>query len=342
VIRIAVIPGDGIGPEVTQQALAVLDALRLDIGMDVLDQVNAGRFLRTQTTLTDAEMARIRAANAVFLGAVGDPRVTDARYARGVILRLRFDLDLYVNYRPVTLYHERLSPLRDSHRRGVDCVVIRENTEGLYSGIGGVLRAGTDNELAIDEEISTYLGVSRVLDYAFSSARTDVCMVDKSNAVPNGGRLWQRCWKAAAASHPDMPTRHLYIDAAVAKLVDDPSSFDVIVTNNSYGDILSDLAAQIAGGLGTAASANINPLTEAGLYEPIHGSAPDIAGRGIANPIAAISSMALLIERHGYHVEALAIRKAIGSAIAAMRCTPDLGGRLTTDQAGAAIRAALT
>jgi 3-isopropylmalate dehydrogenase len=220
-------------------------------------------------------------------------------------------------------------------------VVVRENTEGLYAGIGGALRPGTEAEVAIDEEISTHLGVTRVLDYAFGIARREVCMVDKSNAVPNGGRLWQRCWRAAVDRHPDVPCRHLYVDTAAMKLVEDPSAFDVIVANNSYGDILSDLTAQLAGGLGTAASANINPLTGAGLYEPVHGSAPDIAGTGAANPIAAISSAALLIDHAGYNAEAAAVRKAITAAVAAGRCTPDLGGTLTTEQAAAAIRAEL-
>jgi 3-isopropylmalate dehydrogenase len=341
-VRIAVIPGDGIGPEVTDQALSILEALGLDIDVDVLGHVNAERFLRTAETLTDEDMERIRAATSILFGAIGDPRVSATAYARGVLLRLRFELDLYVNYRPASLLHDRLSPLRDERRRGIDCAVVRENTEGLYAGVGGVLRAGTDDELAVDEEVNTHHGVSRVLDYAFGAARREVCMVDKSNAVPHGGRLWQRCWKETAARYPNVPTRHLYVDTAAMKLVEDPSAFDVLVANNSYGDILSDLTAQLAGGLGAAASANINPRTGVGLYEPVHGSAPDIAGRGAANPIGAINSLALLIEQNGYAAEAAMVRKAVGAAVAAGRCTADIGGRLTTAQAAAAIRAELT
>jgi 3-isopropylmalate dehydrogenase len=339
VIRIAVVPGDGIGPEVTDQALTVFEALGLAVDVDVLGDVNADRYLRTGETLTDEEVARIRAAGSTLFGAIGDPRVSGTAYARGVLLRLRFDFDLYVNYRPAVLLHDRLSPLRDERRRAIDCVVVRENTEGLYVGVGGALRAGTDAEITMDEEISTYDGVTRVLDFAFGVARREVCMIDKSNAVPNGGRLWQRCWREVAARHPDVPTRHHYVDTMTMKLVEDPSAFDVIVANNSHGDILSDLTAQLAGGLGTAASANINPRTGIGLYEPVHGSAPDIAGTGTANPVAAIGSVALLIERQGCSAEAAVIRKAIGAAVAAGRVTSDLGGALTTAQAAAAIRA---
>ncbi|MGH3700723.1 MAG: isocitrate/isopropylmalate dehydrogenase family protein [Pseudonocardiaceae bacterium] len=337
---ITVVPGDGIGPEVIDQSLYVLDALELNLDFDVLDHVNADTYLRTGTALSDADVDRIRSSAGTLLGAVGDTRV-DANYARSVLLRLRFELDLYVNYRPATLLHDQLSPLRAQEHRAIDCVIVRENTEGLYAGIGGTLRPFTPHETAIDAEVSTYHGVSRIIEFAFSIARRTVCMVDKSNAVPNGGRLWQRCWREATARHPQFETSHLYVDAAAMKLITDPTAFDVIVANNSHGDILSDLTAVLAGGLGTATSANINGGTGFGLFEPVHGTAPDIANQDIANPIGAILSGALLIERLGHTEQATAVRRAVTASILAGWVTPDLGGRLSTKDASAAIRAQL-
>ncbi|MFI2612130.1 isocitrate/isopropylmalate dehydrogenase family protein [Kitasatospora sp. NPDC018619] len=339
--KIIVIPGDGIGPEVTEEALTTLQALGADLEFTVLDRINADRWLREGVALTDDELELVRDTGTVLFGAVGDPRVTSTDYARGVLLRLRTELDLFVNYRPAVLLDDRLSPLRDESRRGIDCVVVRENTEGLYSGVGGILRGGTPDEVAVDQEMSTYLGVSRVVEYAYGIARRSVCVVDKSNAVPFGGRLWQRVRREAAARHPELESSHLYVDAAAMKLVNDPTSFDVIVANNSYGDILSDLTAELAGGLGTAASANINPLTGVGLYEPVHGSAPDIVGKGLANPAGAVLSAALMLRDRGLKSEAQALEQAVRRTIAEYRCTPDLGGTLTTRQAGEAIRAAL-
>lgn len=337
---VSVLPGDGIGPEVIEQAMLTLDALDLGLDFDLLDNVNADTYLQTGIALSDKDFDRIKASDAALLGAVGDARA-DAEYARGVLLRLRFDLDLYVNLRPAALCHDRLSPLRDEARRPIDCVVIRENTEGLYAGIGGRLRPATTQEVAIDAEINTWHGVSRILDFAFAVARRSVCMVDKSNAVRNGGALWQRCWAEAVRRHPEVPTSHLYVDAAVMKLVADPTAFDVIVTNNSYGDIISDLTSELAGGIGTAASANVNGSTGFGLFEPVHGTAPDIAGKGVANPIGAILTAALLIERLGHTDAAQALRQAVRDVISAGLGTPDLGGNLTTEDAGAAIRARL-
>ncbi|GHI09721.1 dehydrogenase [Streptomyces cellostaticus] len=338
---ISVIAGDGIGREVVPEAIETLDALGLGLRYDVLDHVNAQSYLRTGAALSDSDLDRVRASDATLLGAVGDPRVTSPDYARGVLLRLRFELDLYVNHRAVTLLHDRLSPLRDEKRRGIDCVIVRENTEGLYAGIGGALRGSSELETALDVEVNTHAGVSRVIAYAFSIARTGVCLVDKSNAVPHGGRLWQRCWAEQCAQWPGIHATHQYVDTAAMRLVADPTAFDVIVANNSHGDILSDLAAQLGGGLGTAASANLNARTGFGLYEPVHGSAPDIAGTGSANPVGAVLSAALMIEHLGHPQEALAVRSAVARSIADRRCTPDLGGTLTTRQAGAAIRAAL-
>jgi 3-isopropylmalate dehydrogenase len=336
---VAVIPGDGVGPEVTDQAVQVLDSLRLGLEFDVLDQVNADRFLRDGVALGDDEMARARSAGCILLGAIGDPRVKSPSYARDVLLRLRFELDLYVNHRPAVLLDDRLSPLRDPARRAIDCVVVRENTEGAYIGAGGVLRASTPHEVAIDNDVSTRYGVSRVLEYAFSIARRSVCMVDKANAMPFGGGLWQRCWAEAKQAHPDVEVSHEYVDAAAMKLVNDPTAFDVIVTNNSYGDILSDLTAQLSGGLGTAASANVNPEQGVGLFEPVHGSAPDIAGQGIANPAGAVLSAALMLDHIGHSGPADALRAAVRTTVAEGRCTPDLGGQLGTKDAAAAIMA---
>ncbi|SDG59459.1 3-isopropylmalate dehydrogenase [Lentzea fradiae] len=338
---ISVLPGDGVGQEVVPEALRVLDDLGLGLEFDVLDHVNAGAYLATGTALSDDDVDRIRRSDAALFGAIGDPRVTSPDYARGVLLRLRFELDLYVNHRPVSLPAERLSPLKDAKRGAIDCVVVRENSEGLYAGIGGALRQATSHEVALDVEVNTHSGVSRILDYAFGIARSEVCMVDKSNAVPNGGRLWQRCWADARRRHPAMVTRHLYVDAAAMRLVSDPAGFDVIVTNNSYGDILSDLAAELGGGIGIATSVNLNPSTGFGLYEPVHGSAPDLAGRGVANPVAAILCAALMLGDLGHTAEAEAVRAAVARTVEAGRCTPDLGGSLGTAQAGAAIRAEL-
>jgi len=338
---ISVVPGDGVGAEVVPEALRVLDELGLGLEYDVLGHVNAGTYLDSGTALTDDDVERIRRSDAALFGAIGDPRVTTPDYARGVLLRLRFELDLYVNHRPVSLPDERLSPLKDVKRGAIDCVVVRENSEGLYAGIGGALRQSTSHGVALDVEVNTHSGVSRILDYAFGIARSEVCMVDKSNAVPNGGRLWQRCWADARRRHPEVAVRHLYVDAAAMRLVSDPAGFDVIVTNNSYGDILSDLAAELGGGIGIAASVNLNPATGFGLYEPVHGSAPDLAGRGVANPVAAVLCAALMIDNLGHATAAEAVRAAVARTVAAGRCTPDLGGSLGTEEAGAAIRAEL-
>ncbi|WP_435614814.1 isocitrate/isopropylmalate dehydrogenase family protein [Streptomyces coelicoflavus] len=334
---ITVIPGDGIGPEVIGPALDVLDALGLGVRTDVLDHVNAETYLRTGTALSGADLDRIRSGEAALLGAVGDPRLGDTPYVREVLTTLRLELDLYVNYRPARLWHDRLSPLRDPSRRAIDCVIVRENTEGLYSGIGGVTRTGSPQEVAIDVDLSTHHGVSRVLDFAFSVARRSVCLVDKANAVRNGGQLWQRCWSEAVARHPHVEASHLYVDTTALRLATDPTAFDVIVTNNSYGDILSDLTAALAGGLGVAASANLNPVTGQALFEPVHGSAPDIAGTSTANPFGAILSVALLAEHLGRTEEADAVRRAVAAAVATGRVTPDLGGSLSTKEVGTVV-----
>ncbi|MEV5978398.1 isocitrate/isopropylmalate dehydrogenase family protein [Streptomyces sp. NPDC052114] len=338
---ISVIPGDGIGPEVVESALQVLDALDIGLSIDVLDHVHADRYRSDGLALSEADLARVSASSAILLGAIGQPGLEGTDYVRGVLLRLRHTFDLYANCRPVRLWHDRLSPLRDPTRRAVDCMVVRENTEGLYSGIGGNLRTSSAQEVAIDADINTWHGVSRILDFAFSTARREVCLVDKANAVRAGGRLWQECWRRTAERHPETDIRHLYIDAAAMKLVSEPHRFDVIVASNSYGDILSDLAAALAGGIGLAPSASLNPETGFGLFEPVHGSAPDIAGKGTANPFACLLTAGLLISHLGYSAEAAAIDSAVALSIAAGRVTPDLGGSLSTREATRAVLAAL-
>lgn len=334
---VAVIGGDGIGPEVTGVAVGVLESLGLGLSFDHLCAVSAERFLADGTILTDDEFQRAREADAILLGAIGHPQVTNPDYGRGVVLRLRSELELYANVRPARLLADRLSPLRDAERRAVDLIVVRENNEGLYAGVGGALRAGSSDEIAIDEEVNSYLGVSRIIEYAFSVARRSVCMVDKSNAVKFGGRLWQRCWAQACERHCDVDRSHLYVDAAAMKLVEDPACFDVLVTNNSYGDILSDLTATLAGGVGFAASANVNPENHRAMFEPVHGSAPDLAGKSLANPAGAILCGAMLLEFLGHPQEARLLRAAVERAVNHGQCTPDAGGCLSTSDAGQAV-----
>ncbi|TMC90702.1 MAG: isocitrate/isopropylmalate dehydrogenase family protein, partial [Chloroflexi bacterium] len=287
--------------------------------------------------IPDATWTDLHAADSILFGAVGDPRVPDPKYLHGVLLRLRFELDLYVNLRPARLYDDRLSPLRREDRRKVDLMVVRENTEGAYVGMGGRFKQGTPDEVATQEDINTYAGVSRIVEYAFELAKREVVMVDKSNAMTYAGGLWQERWKAIAKAYPNLKTRHLFVDAAAMQLVKDPSQFEVIVTGNLFGDILSDLTAELVGGMGIAPSANLNPKTGRGLFEPVHGTAPDIAGKGIVNPIGAILSAGMMIRHLGHREMAEAIEGAVESAIRAGECTRDLGGSLSTSQAGDAV-----
>jgi 3-isopropylmalate dehydrogenase len=293
--------------------------------------------MRTGVPIPDTTWTDLQKADAILFGAVGDPRVNDASYLAGVLLRLRFELDLYVNLRPARLYDDRLSPLRREDRRNIDLLIVRENTEGLYVGMGGRFKKGTQNEVAIQEDLNTYLGVTRIIDYAFTAARREVVMVDKSNAMVHAGALWQERWKAVAAAHPSIKTRHLYVDAAAMQLVRDPGQFDVIVTGNLFGDILSDLTAELVGGMGVAPSGNVNPETGRGLFEPVHGTAPDIAGKGVVNPVGAILSASMMVRHLGHTAMADAIEGAVESAIRAGDCTRDLGGNLSTRECGDAV-----
>jgi 3-isopropylmalate dehydrogenase len=334
--HIAVLPCDGAGKEVVPEAIKVLRAAGADFEFEEFD-VNADAYLRTGVAIPDSIWSELEKADAILFGAVGDPRVPDPEYLAGVLLRLRFELDLYVNLRPAKLYDDRLSPLRREDRRSVDLLVVRENTEGLYVGMGGRFKKGTEHEVAIQEDLNTYTGVTRILEYAFEVARREVVMVDKSNAMTHAGGLWQARWKEVAEANPKLKTRHLFVDAAAMQLVKDPSQFDVIVTGNLFGDILSDLTAELIGGMGIAPSGNINPRSGRGLFEPVHGTAPDIAGRGLVNPIGAILSASMMVRHLGHADMSEAIEGAVESAIRAGECTRDLGGNLSTGECGDAV-----
>jgi 3-isopropylmalate dehydrogenase len=346
-MRIAVIPGDGIGVEVTAEALKVVRAATDVFGRRPEFETlpwSAEHFLQTGVTIPPDGYARLRETDAIFVGALGDPRVPDNRHARDILLGTRFELDLYVNYRPVRLLDERLCPLKGRTRDDVDFVVIRENTEGLYVGIGGRFKAGTEDEVTIQEELNTYKGVNRIVRYAFEYAKTSgrsrVCMADKSNAMQDGHALWQRVFREVAPDYPGIEPRHLYIDALALLMVQDPSEFEVIVTNNLFGDIITDLGAALQGGLGVAASGNLHP-GRTSMFEPVHGSAPPLAGRNVANPMGAILSAALMLEDLGLREEAQAIEAAVQQAVTARQGTGDIGGVLGTRETGDYIAGAI-
>ena len=304
-MRIALIPGDGIGKDVTAEALKVLTAVGERFGRPLEFEHlpwSADYYLESSVTIPPDGYDYLREFDAIFIGALGDPRVPDNRHARDILLGTRFELDLYVNYRPVRLLDERLCPLKDRGPADVNFVVFRENTEGLYVGIGGRFKAGTDDEIAIQEELNTYKGVHRIVRHAFEFAKarglTKVCMADKSNAMTDGHALWQRVFRQLASQYPGITATHYYIDALAMYMVLDPGQFQVIVTNNLFGDIITDLGATFQGGLGMAASGNLHP-GKTSMFEPVHGSAPKFAGKNIANPIGAIASAALMLETLG-------------------------------------------
>jgi 3-isopropylmalate dehydrogenase len=343
-VRVAVIPGDGIGKEVTAEAVKVLEATA-DVAGRAIDLVtlpwSADHFLETGVTIPADGYTMLRNDfAAVLLGALGDPRVPDNRHARDILLGTRFELDLYVNYRPVRLLDDRICPLKDRGRADVNFVVFRENTEGLYVSVGGRFKAGTSEEIAIQEEINTFKGVDRIVRHAFEFARsrglTTVCMADKSNAMTQGHALWQRVFKDVAAAYPEIRATHMYIDALAMFMIKDPGQFQVIVTNNLFGDIITDIGAALQGGLGMAASGNIHP-GRTSLFEPVHGSAPPLAGKNVANPMGAILSAALMLETVGRGDEARRIEAAVEAAVHANETTPDIGGTLGTSEVGAAI-----
>ena len=335
-MKLAIIPGDGIGKEVTAEAVRAITAIgavfgrRLDIEMLPW---SAEYYLQTGVTIPPDGYATLREFDAVFIGALGDPRIPDNRHARDILLGTRFELDLYVNHRPVKLLHERLCPLKGRKPADVDFIVFRENTEGLYVSVGGRFKPGTEDEVAVQEEVNTYKGVHRIVRHAFEYAkahgRRRVCMADKSNAMTEGHALWQRVFKELGPQYPSIDARHLYIDALAMFLVQDPSAFDVIVTNNLFGDIITDLGAALQGGLGLAASGNLHP-GRTSMFEPVHGSAPPLAGKNVANPMGAILSAALMLDYLGLTQEAAAMEAAVKDAVLNNQGTKEIGGSLGT------------
>jgi 3-isopropylmalate dehydrogenase len=343
--RIAVIPGDGIGIEVTREATALLDVLvkKRHLPLEhVLFDWGAEKYLREGLGLPPGALEMLqREFAAIFLGALGDPRVPSNQHAADILLGIRFGADLYVNQRPVKLLDSRLCPLKSRRERDVNFVIFRENTEGPYVGIGGNFKRDTDDEIAVQEDVNTRRGVERILVYAFDHARKKglkkVCMSDKANALPFGHGLWQRTFAEVRRRYPEVESRHLYVDALAMEMVRDPSQFEVIVTSNMLGDIISDLGAQIQGGMGLAPSANIHPGRMA-MFEPVHGSAPQIAGKNIANPMAAFLTVAMMMEHFGFAPEAAEVEQAVTVAIRAGRLTPDLGGNCSTSEVSEWIR----
>ena len=342
--KIAVVPGDGIGPEVIDAGLTVLRRVSEARGLD-LELVhfgwNADEYLRTGVSMPEGAMDDLRVNyDAIYLGAFGDPRVPDMKHAADILLGMRFQLDLYVNYRPVKLLDERLSPLKEKGVAEIDFVIFRENTEGAYVGMGGNFKKGTLDEIAVQEDVSTRRGVERIIRYAFEFAkktgRKSVCMSDKNNVMRFGGDLWLRTFEEVAKEYADIEHFHMFVDALTMQMVRAPEMFEVIVTNNMFGDIVTDLGAALQGGLGVAASGNIHP-GRVSLFEPIHGSAPKYAGKDVANPAGAILTAAMMLEYLGHVDEARLIERAVTEAIQAQETTRDLGGTLGTKAAGEAI-----
>lgn len=343
--RVAVVPGDGIGPEVIKEAVGVLERVRETHGVELeLKHFDWGadKYLSEGVTLPEGALEMLSSEfDAILSGAFGDPRVPSNQHAEDILLGMRRGLDLYINLRPVRLLHQRLTPLRDRTTEDIDFVVFRENTEGAYSGAGGFLKRGTADEIAMQEEFNTRKGVERIIvaafEYARARGRRRVTMADKSNVQRFGGDLWQRVFRLVAAGYPEIETNHQYVDATAMFMVLNPAQYDVIVTNNLFGDILTDLGAALQGGLGLAASGNIHP-GRVSLFEPVHGSAPPLAGQSKANPAGAILSAALMLEYLGHADAARAVERAVRDSIAEGETTRDLGGTLSTTEAGERIR----
>jgi 3-isopropylmalate dehydrogenase len=346
--RIALIPGDGIGIEVTAEAIKALEALvqshHLPIDYTTFDW-GAEKYLREGVSLPDGALQMFqRDFRAIFIGALGDPRVPSNQHAADILLGIRFNLDLYVNQRPVKLLDARFCPLKNRTEQDVRFVIFRENTEGLYVGMGGVFKKNTPHEVAVQEDVNTRLGVERILVYAYEHARqhglTKVCMSDKANALTFGHGLWQRVFAEVRQRYPEIKSRHLYVDTLSLEMVRDPSQFEVIVTCNMFGDILSDLGAALQGGLGLAPSANLHP-GRVSLFETVHGSAPDIAGRNLANPMAAVLTVGMMLDYLGHSQAAARAEAVVGDALRQNLTTRDLGGTHGTREVGDWIAARL-
>ena len=339
--KIAIIPGDGIGKEVMAVGSKVLTAYakKRGLALELVElDLGADRFLRDGTTfpLEDQRMIR-EECSAVLLGALGDPRVPDLGYARDILFGLRFGLDLFSNIRPVICLHDRLMPLVGKHARDCNTVVFRENTEGVYVGIGGNFKKGTPDEVAINEDLNTRKGVERVIRaafaYAVSHGRERVLMSDKSNAMQFAHGLWQRTFKEVAAEYPAIEAKHMYVDALCLQMVRAPETLDVIVTNNLFGDIVTDLGAALQGGLGMAASANVG-AGKVAMFEPVHGSAPDIAGKDKANPLATVLTIGMMLDWLGVANADAELTDIVRKAIDEKQCTADVGGPLGTKAVG--------
>jgi len=341
--RIAIIPGDGIGKEVIPEAVKVMNASGADVETAEFDW-GADRYLADGITVPpDGFVMLQRDFDAILVGAFGDPRVRTNIHAKEILLGMRFKMDLYANVRPVRLLDAALCPLKGIEPKDIDFVVIRENTEGVYTDAGGVFKQGTPDEIAVQEDINTRKGVERIIRYAFEycerqpkqdgGRRQRVLMCDKSNAMTHAGGLWQRVFKEIAGEYPQIKAEHMYVDALCMQMVRDPRQFDVIVTNNMFGDIITDLAAGLQGGLGMAASGNIHP-GKTSMFEPVHGSAPLIAGKNIANPFGAILTAAMMLAHLGLATEAARIEAAVLEAVRQKKTTQDIGGSLGTREAG--------
>ncbi len=341
--RIAVIPGDGIGQEVIPQAVKVIQASGAAVELVDFDW-GADRYLQDGVTVPpDGFTMLARDFDAILVGAFGDPRVKTNIHAKEILLGMRFQMDLYANVRPVRLLEAALCPLKGIEPKDIDFVVLRENTEGVYTDAGGVFKKGTPDEIATQEDINTRKGVERIIRFAFQyceshaqldgSPRNKVLMCDKSNAMTHAGSLWQRVFKEVSAEYPEITAQHMYVDALCMQMVRDPRQFDVIVTNNMFGDIITDLAAGLQGGLGMAASGNIHP-GKTSMFEPVHGSAPPIAGKNLANPFGAILTAAMMLAHLGMSAEAAQIEAAVLDALHQKKTTQDIGGQMGTKEAG--------
>ena len=343
-MKVAVIPGDGIGVDVTAEAVKVLGRVAERRGLKFEPAFlpwSADHYLKTGETVPPGGFDDLsKNYDAIFMGAFGDPRVPDMKHAADILLGARFVLDLYVNYRPVRCLDDRLCPLKSFGAKDVDFVVFRENTEGSYVGSGGHLKKGTPDEVAIQEDVTTRKGTERIVRYAFEFAKKRgkkrVVMADKSNAMRFVGDLWQRTFREVAEGFPEIEASHLYVDALCMQMVKDPRQFEVIVTNNMFGDIATDLGASLQGGLGMAASGNLHP-GRVSMFEPVHGSAPKYAGTGKANPFGAILTAALLLDHLGHPEEAAAVEAAVAACVREGAATADVGGSLTTAAAGDAV-----
>ncbi len=336
--RIAVIPGDGIGQEVAEVGVKVLEAIAQRFALSFEFEwlpLGASHYLETGETLSDEMFTHLRdRCDAIYFGAMGDPRVPDMKHAKDILLGLRFKLDLFVNLRPIKLMHPEMTPLKRKGTKELDFVIFRENTEGLYVGMGGNFKKGTIDEIAINEMVNTRRGVERIIraafEWAVNNGKTRVCMSDKANVLSFAHGLWQRVFKEVSAEYPTIEARHLYADVLAMEMVRAPEDFDVIVTSNMFGDILSDLGAELVGGLGLAASANLNP-GKVSLFEPVHGSAPDIAGQNKANPLAMVLTGALMLNALGHGEAASYLETKVEELLALGAVSADMRKSLGQD-----------